>query len=157
MANIAQSVNVISPLMTTKDGLVKQTIWWPLLLFSKYMRGWTIGTHVSCSTYDGTTVPSWMQSTVDSPFLDVSATIDDDGYVSMVVVNVHETDNYEIDVEGLTAKAGKVQKYVITGKEWDVTNTQNEQNVDIEEHEWDGRGKCAFQRLSMTMLRWQSR
>ncbi|KAH0293373.1 family 51 glycoside hydrolase, partial [Aureobasidium melanogenum] len=30
MANIAQSVNVISPLMTSKDGILKQTTWWPL-------------------------------------------------------------------------------------------------------------------------------
>ncbi|KAG9821712.1 family 51 glycoside hydrolase, partial [Aureobasidium melanogenum] len=29
MANIAQSVNVISPLMTSKDGILKQTTWWP--------------------------------------------------------------------------------------------------------------------------------
>ena len=33
MACIAQSVNVISPLMTTKDGIVKQTTWWPLSTF----------------------------------------------------------------------------------------------------------------------------
>ena len=34
MANIAQTVNVISPLMTTEKGVVKQATWWPLLLFS---------------------------------------------------------------------------------------------------------------------------
>ena len=55
MANIAQSVNVISPLMTTKDGIVKQTTWWPLLLFSKYMRGHTLATHVGCEMYEGET------------------------------------------------------------------------------------------------------
>jgi alpha-N-arabinofuranosidase len=43
MANITQSVNVISPLMTTDTGLFKQTTWWVYLLFAKYMRGRTWG------------------------------------------------------------------------------------------------------------------
>ncbi|KAK3669659.1 hypothetical protein LTR78_010476 [Recurvomyces mirabilis] len=71
MANIAQSVNVISPLMTTKDGLVKQTTWWPLLLFCKYMRGWTVATHVSGGAYEGETELKWIRATVDTPWLDV--------------------------------------------------------------------------------------
>ncbi|KAJ1299917.1 hypothetical protein OPQ81_005358 [Rhizoctonia solani] len=53
MANIAQTVNVISPLMTSRDGIVKQTTWWPLLLFSRFMRGWTVAAHVSCGSWSG--------------------------------------------------------------------------------------------------------
>jgi alpha-N-arabinofuranosidase len=47
MANIAQSVNVISPLMTTATGLVKQTTWWVCLLFAKYI-SICVGGHWGC-------------------------------------------------------------------------------------------------------------
>ncbi|KAK5684552.1 hypothetical protein LTS10_004422 [Elasticomyces elasticus] len=153
MANIAQSVNVISPLMTTKDGLMKQTTWWPLLLFSKYMRGTTIATHVSCGAYEGPTTPAWQQSTVDSPWLDVSATISDDGWVSFVVVNVHQTEAFDVEIAGV--KEGEVKKYVVSGPTWDVVNTESEEKVGIEESEWDGKGKLHLPKMSMTMLRWK--
>jgi alpha-N-arabinofuranosidase len=91
MANIAQSVNVISPLMTTKDGIIKQTTWWPLLLFSKYMRGWTVAVNVRCGEYEGETEPKWIRGTIETPWLDVSATINEEGVVSMAVVNVSDS------------------------------------------------------------------
>lgn len=91
MANIAQSVNVISPLMTTKNGIIKQTTWWPLLLFSKYMRRMTLGIHVSCGRYEGPTEPEWIRGTVDTPWLDCSASVSDDGWVTLAVVNIHES------------------------------------------------------------------
>ena len=155
MANIAQSVNVISPLMTTKDGLMKQTTWWPLLLFCKYMRGTTVATHVSSPSYSGVTEPSWVQAAIDTPWLDVSATISDDGCLNLAVVNVHQTQDFEIELEGVAPKEGGVKKYVVTGSSWDVVNTDDSQKVGIEESEWDGKGKCKFARMSMTLLRWK--
>ena len=123
MANIAQSVNVISPLMTTKGGIVKQTTWWPLLLFSKYMRGHTLATHTSCSTYNGETSPAWLQGAIDTPWLDVSATIDDEGAISMVVVNLNMEQGFEIEVGGLQAKCGGVKVYSVAAEKWDAVNT----------------------------------
>ncbi|KAK3675013.1 hypothetical protein LTR78_004946 [Recurvomyces mirabilis] len=155
MANIAQSVNVISPLMTTEKGLMKQTTWWPLLLFSKYMRGWTIATHVSSGAYEGVTAPSWAQAAVDAPWLDVSAVVSDDGWVSMVVVNVNQTESFEIDVDGARPGNDGGKKYVITGSKWDVVNTEQNQEVSIDESDWDGRGQVKFLPFSMTMLRWK--
>lgn len=155
MANIAQSINVISPLMTRQDGLMKQTTWWPFLLFCKYMRGWSIATHVSCPAYEGTTEPQWMQSAVDSPWLDVSATANDDGWISMAIVNAHPTESFAVELDGLEATDRKVERYVVTGSSWNVTNTDDKQSVGIEESEWDGRGKCTFPKMSMTMLRWK--
>lgn len=155
MANIAQSVNVISPLMTHKDGLMKQTTWWPLLLFCKYMRGWTVATHVSCGAYDGVTEPKWMAAAVDTPWLDCSATISEDGWVSMAIVNVHQTQDFEVELGGVESGEGSVSKYVVTGESWDVVNTEGSEQVGIEESEWDGKGKCKFARMSVTMLRWK--
>lgn len=155
MANIAQSVNVIAPLMTAENGLMKQTIWWPLLLFCKYMRGWNIATHVSCSSYEDETEPKWLRAAADTPWLDVSAAMSEDGWVSLVVVNTNLTDSFEVDLEGVDAQHGAVEVYTVTGKQWDVTNTDQEEKVGIVESKWDGRGAFKFPNMSMTMLRWR--
>lgn len=156
MANLAQSVNVISPLMTTKDGIVKQTTWWPLLLFSKYMRGHTLATHVASSLYEGETAPAWLRGAVDTPWLDVSATINGEGMVSLVVVNISMEQSFEIEVDGLQAKSGGVKVYSVAAETWDTVNTADTETVKLEEREWDGAGKVSFPKFSITMLRWQT-
>ncbi|KAL2071425.1 hypothetical protein VTL71DRAFT_12660 [Oculimacula yallundae] len=155
MANIAQSVNVISPLMTTKDGISKQTTWWPLLLFSKYMRGWTVGVHVSGGAYDGVTEPKWLQNVLDqgASWLDVSASVNEDGILSLAVVNVSETEDFETELTG----AGKdVEVYTVTGKNVTVVNEGEKQEVGIQESKWDGQGKYKFPKHSFTLLRWDT-
>ncbi|MCJ1303333.1 hypothetical protein MMC08_006141 [Hypocenomyce scalaris] len=79
MACIAQSVNVISPLMTTTDGMLKRTTWWPLWLFSRFMRGWTVGVSVGCGVWEGKTEPAWLGRMKERAWLDVSAAVDEDG------------------------------------------------------------------------------
>jgi len=155
MANIAQSVNVISPLMTHKDDLTKQTTWWPLLLFSKYMRGWTVAVNVRCGEYEGPTEPSWIRGTIETPWLDVSASVNEAGIVSMVVVNVHETKDISTQLEGLSP-GESVTVYTVSGNDPMVTNTQTQQEVCIKEDSWDGKGAFIFSKHSMTMLRWKA-
>ena len=157
MANIAQSVNVISPLMTTKNGLVKQTTWWPLLLFSKYMRGWTIATHSSCSSYTGETAPDWMRSAVETPWLDVSATIDENGWVSMMIVNLNLKESIDVQLDGLGGGEDEVIVYTVTAEKWDAVNTAEKQMVEIKESKWQrSQSKFKFPNMSVTMLRWKS-
>jgi alpha-N-arabinofuranosidase len=153
MANIAQSVNVISPLMTSANGLVKQTIWWPLLLFSKYMRGHTIALNVRSPEYSGRTNPKWIRGTVETPLLDCSATISDDGYVSLAVANVSEESDFEVLLEGL--KAEDVEVHTVSGDHVQVTNTAQDQKVGIKESKWDGKGAFTFMKHSFTLLRWK--
>jgi alpha-N-arabinofuranosidase len=155
MANIAQSVNVISPLMTTPSGVVKQTTWWPLLLFSKYMRGTTLSLNVRCSEYEGATEPGWMRGTVDTPWLDCSASLGEDGWVTLAVVNVHDKKAFETRLGGIME--GEVQVYTVTGDNVAVTNTQEKQDVGVVESLWYGKGLFAFPKHSLTMLRWQMR
>ncbi|KAJ6447025.1 alpha-L-arabinofuranosidase [Purpureocillium lavendulum] len=111
MANIAQSVNVISPLMTTSKGVVKQTTWWPLLLFSKYMRGKTIAVNVRSGEYEGDTQPAWIRGAMETPWLDVSAVLDH-GVVNLAVVNVHDQRDFVTKLAGVEV-AGHVEVYVI--------------------------------------------
>lgn len=153
MACIAQSVNVISPLMTSKDGITKQTTWWPLLLFSRYMRGWTVGAHVSCGAYDGETSPAWLRAVKDTPWLDVSAALGDDGYVNAAVVNIREDKDVEARVDGVT---GSATVFTVTGANVTVSNMNGKQEVGVAESTWDGKGSYVFPKHSLTMFRWKA-
>ncbi|KAH7324318.1 glycoside hydrolase superfamily [Stachybotrys elegans] len=154
MANIAQSVNVISPLMTTPRGLVKQTTWWPLLLFSRHMRGSTVAAHVRSAEYTGATSPAWIRGAIETPWLDVSAALDAEGWVNLAVVNVHEARDMETDVLGVRDGA-EVQVFTVTGEGVKVTNTEDKQEVGIAESKWDGKGAYVFPKHSLTLLRWK--
>lgn len=154
MANIAQSVNVISPLMTSKDGIVKQTTWWPYLLFCKYMRGSTLAVNVQSPEYEGETKPDWIRGKIETPWLDVSAAIKD-GIISLVVVNVHETKNFPTRLAGIT-EGSDVDVFTVTGPSVWSTNTADKTEVSIRESKWDGKGLYDFPHASMTMLRWKA-
>ena len=154
MANIAQSVNVISPLMTTKDGLVKQTTWWPLLLFCKYMKGWSVATHLSCTSYNGETEPKWMRGTVDTPWLDVSATVNDNS-VNMVVVNIHPSKTLSTHLEGVEPSQGDVHVHTVTADSWEATNTAEKEMVGMKEDLVKASDRFDFPSKSITMLRWK--
>jgi alpha-N-arabinofuranosidase len=155
MANIAQSVNVISPLMTTKDGVVKQATWWPLLLFSKYMRGWTVSVHVNCGAYDGVTQPAWLQGVLDqgASWLDVSASINEEGVLTLVVVNISETTDFEVELSGA---GNDVEVFEVNGATIKAVNAEGKEEVSVKNSKWDGSGKYTFPKHSMTMLRWST-
>lgn len=154
MANIAQSVNVIAPLMTSPTGIVKQTTWWPWLLFCKYMRGHTVAVNVTSSEYEGPTKPDWIRTSIETPFLDVSAAIGDDGVVSLAVVNVHETRAIETRLDGLVS--GAVDVYTVEGPSVSSINTAEKTEVGVRESKWDGKGPYTFPKASLTILRWKA-
>lgn len=153
MACIAQSVNVISPLMTTETGVIKQTTWWPLFLFSKYMRGWTIAAHVACGSYDGKTEPSWIRSVKDTPWLDVSAVLSDDGFVNVVTINVHEHRDFKVKVEGVNSP---VNVFTVTGDSVTATNMKGKEEVGVKESVWNGQDYYVFPKHSLTLMRWKA-
>jgi alpha-N-arabinofuranosidase len=155
MATIAQSVNVISPLMTTERGVVKQTTYWPLLLFSKYMRGRSLAAHVRSTAYTGRTMPEWLASTMDLPLLDVSAALSDDGFVNLSVVNLSLTDAMETT---LPVIKGPVKVFVVGGNVNHIrdSNVEGEEKVYIRESKWQGGDKFTFEKHSFTLLRWKA-
>lgn len=156
MANIAQSVNVISPLMTTPTGLTKQTTWWPLLLYSKYMRGRTVAVNLRCGEYLGDTQPSWIRAACETPWLDVSAALDDEGWMNLAVVNIHETRDFETEVRGV-GNGSEFEVHTVSGKDVGVVNTNEKQDVGIVESKWDGQGLFTFPKHSLTLLRWKTK
>lgn len=168
MANIAQSVNVLGPVSTRRDGgpgLIKQTLWWPLLLFSKYMRGKTLGVHLSASTYEGPTFPAWIRKTTPTPWLDVSCAYDEAAsYVNLAVVNVNDEEDVTANLDlqnalpaGLGAdKQQEVQVFTVGGGDVDVkaTNFDGVERVDVVESTWAASAQYTFPRHSLTLLRW---
>jgi alpha-L-arabinofuranosidase len=159
MATIAQSVNVISPLMTSPNGLWKQTTYYPLFLFSKYMHGRAVVVHVRTGLYDGQTFPDWIGSTCSVPKLDVSAAINNDGWMNVAVVNSNENDSVMATLDGLKVIEGQqVEVYTVGGNGYDASDTNIEgiEKIGIKEGRWDGKDMIYwFERLSFTVLRWK--
>ncbi|KAK6350846.1 hypothetical protein TWF718_004028 [Orbilia javanica] len=155
MANIAQSVNVISPLMTTKGGIVKQTSYFILYLFSNYMRGKTLGIHLSSGVYEGRTVPEWISTTMDAPWLDVSGAISEDGFINLSVVNISEDDDITTQVS--IPEGTQVRVFRVGGSRFKVTDTNmaGEEVINIQEDTWMARSTFSFEKRSYTLLRWK--
>jgi alpha-N-arabinofuranosidase len=155
MANIAQSVNVISPLTTTPDGIIKQPTWWPLLLFSKYMRGHALAVHLECSEYEGPTEPAWLRGTVATPWLDVSASILDKGLVTLAVVNMHKSQSLTATIQGIPDEM-PIEVRTVTGPSVDAVNTADKQDVDTTTDMSVFRGSYEFPKHSLTLIRWST-
>ncbi|CAI4215363.1 unnamed protein product [Parascedosporium putredinis] len=113
--------------------IAQSSTWWPLLLFSKYMRGHTIAAHVQSG----------------------DAAVDDAGTTSLVVVNIHQEIDFRTKVEGIPA-GSPVDVYTVTGPSIQSTNTNGAQEVGIAESQWTAEQFYVFPKLSMTMLRWKA-
>ena len=81
IACLAQIVNVIAPILTTPDCLVRQTIFFPFMLFSHYATGQSLNV-LTLSPHYAT------KAFGDVPVLDVSASYDPaDGHSAVFLVN----------------------------------------------------------------------
>lgn len=92
MACIAQIANVIAPILTTREALVKQTIFYPFMLFSRFASGLSLAAAVSTPSYATAQYG-------DVPVLDVSATFDPERQAGAVfLVNRHESEPLHTEV-----------------------------------------------------------
>jgi alpha-L-arabinofuranosidase len=90
IANLAQLVNVIAPIFTNDKGLFLQTIYYPLQLFSKNVKGNSLELLV-----DG---PSYKSKRFDKvPYIDASGSIDGNNLV-VNVVNRHQSQAIEVAI-----------------------------------------------------------
>lgn len=118
MANIAQLVNVIAPIVTGPEGLLLQTIFHPFELFSR-----TTGSVALDAWWGGDTFSGGPYQGVRT--LDVSASMDPDARrLAVNVVNRHGTDELDavIELNGGTF-GGAVEITTITGSNFKVVNT----------------------------------
>jgi len=111
--------------------------------------------HVSSGAYDGVTNPAWLQGVLEqgASWLDVSASVNEDGVLSLVVVNINEIKDHEVDLKGV---GKEVEVYTVTGPDVKAVNAEGKEQVGVKESKWDGQGKFKFPKHSMTMLRWST-
>lgn len=93
IACMAQLVNVIAPIMTRKGGGAwAQTIYWPLMQASKYGRGTALRPIVQSPTYD-------CSDYTEVPLLDATATLAEDGSLSIFAVNRDLEEDIKLQVD----------------------------------------------------------
>lgn len=81
IACVAQSVNVISPLHTTRDGILKHTTYYPIMLFSQLASGAALDVAVTSPRYETAKFG-------DMPLLDASGSYDEaTGKSALFIVN----------------------------------------------------------------------
>ena len=111
IACIAQIVNVIAPIMTSKDGMFKQSIFYPLELFSRHAAGVSLDALVQVPSHE-------TKRFGEMPLLDVCASFDEansSGAAFLVNRSLTETLEVQINWHGTSAKT-------VTGA-WQVTGT----------------------------------
>jgi alpha-N-arabinofuranosidase len=118
MANLAQIVNVIAPVFTRPDGLVRQTIFFPFEVYST-----TCGNQALDVWWEGDTFSAGAHTGVRT--LDVSATLDKaKKMLTIYAVNRDRDREMETSLQ-LTAGEfkGKVTAYTINGSDIKAENT----------------------------------
>ncbi len=133
MANMAQLVNVIGPIFTSKEDMYKQTIYYPLALFANNMHGTSLDLFVDCDTYDTEEFYLGLGETTtqqtDVPYLDVSATYKD-GEIMIAVVNRHKDEAITTDIIAQTREfTGQMEVYEVNGPDIKAKNDFGKTNV----------------------------
>lgn len=95
-----------------------------------------------------------MQSTVATPWLDVSAAVKD-GWVSLAVVNSNAEKRIETELKGLP-EGTEVDVYLVTSEKLEDVNTAEKTTVKIKESKWKAAKSYTFPQHSFTMLRWKA-
>ncbi len=95
IACLAQLVNVIAPIMTSKTGCWAQTTFWPFMYVSQFGRGQAIKPVIKCGKYSS-------KEYDDVSMLDAAAVIDEDGSLNIFVLNrVNQQIELSIDLRGM--------------------------------------------------------
>lgn len=179
IACIAQSVNVISPLITryvarirtssfakadrgrSPTGLFRQTIYWPLYLFSRYMRdGTAVKLSLDSLTFAGETLPQWISTVKGQPNdLDASAVLHVDAgtgarSLRVAVVNRSEHEAYDVPIRVAFEHIGaEVEVHELWHQDVRARNgwgKEDEVSVKTRTAKWDGR--WTFREHSFTLL-----
>jgi alpha-N-arabinofuranosidase len=126
MANMAQLVNVIAPIFTSEKGMFKQTIYYPLQLFSNNVAGTALDLYVDCETYNterfaiGLSESYTTQKNV--PYLDVSATLNGNE-LTICVVNRNKDKAITTDIISQTGDfEGSFTVYEVNGPDIKSSN-----------------------------------
>jgi len=115
MANLAQIVNVIAPILTRPDGLVLQTIYFPFELYSRLAGETVLNVHWEGETFQAGDRPGIR-------VLDVSATRSKDRIAVFIVNRSLEASEVEIALQQ-GHLGGQATLYIVNGPDIKSTNT----------------------------------
>ncbi|KAK7451721.1 hypothetical protein VKT23_012400 [Stygiomarasmius scandens] len=159
IACIAQSVNVISPLITTASGIIRQTTFYPLKLFSNLMHGASLDIHVASPGYDGKTVPDFIKKLdkqdkgKHTKWIDVSGVIcEGNDVIRLAIVNRHPSESFAVPisfgpactlVEGAGVKVYEVWSENLQDSNYHLDGEDSKEKVktiekELSANEWSG-------------------
>jgi len=124
---------VIAPIWAEKNGIFKQTIYYPLALFANNVKGTSLDVFVDCDTYDtdefyiGLGESQTKQTNV--PYLDISATYSN-GEVVICVVNRNKEKAITTDILCQTGEfTGPFSVFEVNGPDVKAINNFDKENV----------------------------
>lgn len=118
IANLAQMVNVIAPILTKPDGLILQTIFYPFELYSRCAGRFALDLHVEC--------PGYKTDLYEKvPYVDAAGTFDPDTHqLALFFVNRHPKDAIEVELEmGGVQPVPPFTRFEIAGEDVKTANT----------------------------------
>jgi alpha-N-arabinofuranosidase len=116
IACLAQLVNVIAPIMTNRDGLFLQTIFYPYSWGLEYARGSVLRVLTDSPTYE-------VAGMGQVPYLDVVGTMAEDGKVSLFILNRDLAKARSFEVNWQDKVPGQVlASWVLTGDDLKAVN-----------------------------------
>ncbi len=164
LANLAQMVNVIAPIVTSEGGMFLQTIYYPLKLYRDHCLEISLDAFVNSPSYQ-TKIFNEMESTGEGapletvPYLDASATTDTTGTrLSLAVINRHmeEPIEAEVGLGGFQPKK-KAVVYEINGPDVKAENSfERPNNVNIREKDFSDVSReftYSFPAHSITLMK----
>ena len=116
IACLAQLVNVIAPIMTNRDGLFLQTIFYPYSWGLEYARGSVLRVQTDSPTYE-------VAGMGQVPYLDVVGTMAEDGKISLFILNRDLAKARSCEVNWQDKAPGPVlASWVLTGDDLKAVN-----------------------------------
>ena len=155
IANMAQLVNVIAPIFTNEKSMFLQTIYYPLQLFAKNVKGQALELFVDSPGYESKRFGL-------VPYLDTSASYSNDnssdnGVLVLNVVNRHLDQAIEVEIEAQDKKfTGMVEVSEVNGPEIKAQNDFGSTKVKTVNRSMTADGRRMVYRFpahSFTMLK----
>jgi alpha-N-arabinofuranosidase len=118
LACLAQLINVIAPIMTNANGLVRQTIYYPYNWALQFARGSVLNLLVESPTYE-------VKGMGQVPYLDVAGTIDpENGKLSVFVLNRDLSKAHTVELNWQDkAPARVLSSFLLSGDDLKASNT----------------------------------
>jgi alpha-N-arabinofuranosidase len=123
VACLAQIVNVIAPILTTKDAMLKQSTYYPLMLFSQLASGVALDVAVKAPMME-------TKQFGDMPLLDVSASYNEEtGNHAVFIVNRSQSESVPVDLHWQDLKPSSIKSVSqVAGTDPKAANTYENPN-----------------------------